>query len=567
MKTAPIKLVLLFGALFIIISLACGAVSPTEEPTQPPVVVQDPTDTPVPPPPEEPTPEEPPTVEEPEDTGAVSSLGDVKLAVVQIEAEGTFVDPEVGWEVNVGKRGSGVIIDPSGIAVTNNHVVTGAAILRVWVAGEDEPYNAKILGVSECSDLAVIDIEGEGFNYLEWYPEDVNVGLDVYAAGFPLGDPEYTLTEGIVSKESADGETSWASVNYVIEHTAKINPGNSGGPLITTDGKLVAINYSIVAETDQNYAISRDEALPVINELRAGNDVDSIGINGGAVSGYVGDTPVYGIWVRSVASGSPANQAGIEPGDIVYQLENEVLATDGTMADYCDVLRSRNLDDTMAISVIRWDDLSLHEGQLNGEELEFAGFLSDEDTGTEGGDTGDTGDTGATGDMHPNCLPAETLGYIECMDETFTILVEVPDYWTDYNGWEWVLDDEIIGAAITAAPSIDEFNNYWDAEGVFFGASDTFAEWGGYIQFLDIYSEDYVSGCDFVIRDDYDDGLYRGKYDEYEDCGGAGGFDTYVLAAVPIDDPSASIILVIVQVFGGDIDTVTQIWNTFLVLD
>lgn len=102
-----------------------------------------------------------------ENSGAVASLEDVQKATVQIEGTGSFrnPDPEVGLETNVVGSGSGFVIDPSGVAVTNNHVVTGMASLEVFV--NDESYNAKILGASECSDLAVIDIEGEGFDFLE----------------------------------------------------------------------------------------------------------------------------------------------------------------------------------------------------------------------------------------------------------------------------------------------------------------------------------------------------------------------------------------------------------------
>ena len=98
---------------------------------------------------------------------------------MQIQAEGSFVDPEFGLQVNSAGRGSGFIIDPSGIVVTNNHVVTGSALLREWVAGETEPRNARVLGVSECSDLAVIDIDGEGYRYLEWYPDVPSVGTEI----------------------------------------------------------------------------------------------------------------------------------------------------------------------------------------------------------------------------------------------------------------------------------------------------------------------------------------------------------------------------------------------------
>jgi hypothetical protein len=183
-------------------------------------------------------------------------------------------------------------------------------------------------------------------------------------------------------------------------------------------------------------------------------------------------------------------------------------------------------------------------------------------------DAGTSGDTGTgTSDLPANCVAAETPGYMECVDDTNSILVEVPDYWTDFDGSEWILDDEAIGVAISAAPNLQDFYDYYDADGLFFGASDTFAQWGGYVQFLDIYSEEYQSGCDFDGRFDYDDGLYRGKYDFFTNCGGAGGYDTYVLSAVPIDNPTASIILVITQVPAGETAIVDQIWNTFLVGD
>jgi serine protease Do len=187
-------------------------------------------------------------------------LDGVKSATIQIEAQGSFVPPDIGAPVEFAGRGSGFIIDPSGLAVTNNHVVTGAALLKVWVGGESQSRNAKVLGVSECSDLALIDIDGDGYPYLQWYPDQAPVGLEVYAAGFPLGDPEYTLTKGIVSKARAGGDSGWASVDGVLQHDATINPGNSGGPLVTGDGEVVGVNYASVASANQYFAITADTA-------------------------------------------------------------------------------------------------------------------------------------------------------------------------------------------------------------------------------------------------------------------------------------------------------------------
>lgn len=301
----------------------------------------------------------------PDESSAISELTNAKKAVVQIESQGTFVDPEFGLVVNSAGRGSGFVIDPEGLIVTNNHVVTGAALIKVFLG--DETYNAKILGSSECADLAVIKIEGGPFDYLDWYDGEVTTGLEVYSAGFPLGDPEFTLTKGIVSKEKANGNTFWSSLNYVLEHDATINPGNSGGPLITSNAEVVGVNYRVYKEAGQNFAIDQKLGKPVIEKLIEGEDVYSIGINGSAVLSE--DGSISGIWVASVESGSVADKAGIKGGDVIYQLENLVLATDGSMKDYCDILKTHDISDTLNVTIIRYSTGEVLEGQLNGREL------------------------------------------------------------------------------------------------------------------------------------------------------------------------------------------------------
>lgn len=372
----------LIGLVFLVmaISLACGGApgAPTEPPTAPPtkpVAVE--TEAPV-------TTETEVPAAEPSST-AVKNLQEVKEAVIQIEAQGTFIDPEFGLVLNGAGRGSGFIIDPSGIAVTNNHVVTGAAILKVWVAGESSPRNARVLGVSECSDLAVIDIDGDGFPYLEWYEGSIDVGMDMYIAGFPLGDPEYTLNKGIVSKSRASGETSWASIDSVIEYDATSNPGNSGGPVVTPDGQVLAVHYAGNSSTRQAFGISSQEAMGLLERLRTGENVTSIGVNGQAVSNE--DGSLTGIWVSSVASGTAADKAGVEPGDIITMMENLVLATDGTMSQYCDILRSHTPDDTLSLEVLRWANSEVLEGQLNGRELTVSYMYDDSGSTDTGEDT------------------------------------------------------------------------------------------------------------------------------------------------------------------------------------
>lgn len=429
-------------------------------------------------------------------SGAVSGLKGVRGAVVRIVSEGTFVDPERGASTVTG-TGSGFIIDPSGIAVTNNHVVTGAAFLQVYLEGEDEPRNAKILGVSECSDLAVIDIDGADLPYLEWYEGDITVGIDVFAAGFPLGDPEYTLTEGIVSKEKADGDTSWASVDSVIEHTARILPGNSGGPLVTPDGQVVAINYSGITELDINHAISRDEATKILDDLIAGRDVNSIGVNGTAGA----NDAISGIWVSAVESGSSAAKVGVDGGDIITQLEGLVLATDGTMADYCDILGSHSADEPLAIEILRTETGEVLEGTLNGDEELTVAFSFAEELGDEVG-----GDSGVA------------YEYAEVTDDDGILVVQIPTTWADIDGSGWNIDDEIVGPGIVAAPNLPEFYDTWTTPGVFFGASVDLLDELEPSDLLNL--SDFSDSCTYDDTYDYEDAVYTGAYDLWLNCGG-----------------------------------------------
>ena len=188
-----------------------------------------------------------------------AGLDAVQASTIQIVAQGTFRDPELGFSDASG-AGSGFIISPDGLAVTNNHVVAGAATLEVHIGGDlTKSYNAQIIGVSECNDLALIDIDApEDLPYLSWYDGEIAPGLDVYAAGFPLGDPEFTLTRGIVAKARAGGDlTGTSSIDHTIEHDANIQPGNSGGPLVTPTARSSPVNYAGGAAGVEHRAVLR----------------------------------------------------------------------------------------------------------------------------------------------------------------------------------------------------------------------------------------------------------------------------------------------------------------------
>jgi serine protease Do len=525
------------SVVFVLIGLAgCGGnepevtIEPAVEaaPTAEPTAVVEPTETAVP--------------------GLVSTLPDVQKAVIRIQAEGTFIDPEVGLQLNSAGQGSGFIIDPSGIAVTNNHVVTGAALLKVWVGDDTQPKNARVLGVSECSDLAVIDIDGDGYPFMNWYEGAASVGTDVYAAGYPLfGNTEFTLTRGIVSKAAADGETSWASVDGVLEHDATINPGNSGGPLVSGDGRIIGINYAGDSNSNQYFAIASSAAQSIVEQMRAGENVNSIGVNGSAVND---GQNISGVWVSSVKSGSPADVAGVKGGDIITAMEGLILATDGTMADYCDILRSHNDTDTLNLTVLRFDTQEVLEGQLNGRVLEpsfsFAQSLESE-----------TANAAPAGSDEP---AGGYTGYTAITDNAGVLTVEVPDEWRDVDGSAWAVENEEIGWSVTAAPSLDDFYSTWTTPGMFFGASTQLAEYTPE-ELLDFF--DYSSDCTNGGRDVYEDNLYSGSFDLWQDCGGT---DTlFVVVSAKPESGAYSIVVSIQVVSDADLAALDQILNTFVV--
>lgn len=471
---------------------------------------------------------------------AVSTLEGVKSAVVQIEAQGSFVDPELGHQFNAAGRGSGFLIDPTGLAITNNHVATGAAFLKVWVAGETEARNARVLGVSECSDLAVIQIDGSNFAYLDWYQGSVAPGLEVYVAGFPLGDPEYTLTRGIVSKERADGNTPWASVDHVIEHDAVLNRGNSGGPLVTGDGLVVGVNFAADASTRQSFAIGRAEVQRILDDLIQGQDVTSIGVNGQ----IVGDGDLVGLWVASVESGSPADRAGVKGGDLILELEGLALGRDGTMRDYCSVLRSRVATDVLALRVLRFATDQVFEGQINGREL-VAVEQAVQGPGTVSTPVGD---------------------FVAIRDDTQALEMQVPAAWGDVRS-NTLRDAEgrAIGPQLIAAPDADAFMDTYDAPGVTLWASREMAQ--DPTTFLDGGLQQMQAGnvcASYQGREPYSDALYSGYADFFTGCGVNANTSMFSLAALPADN--SFLVVVTVQLPDGQgADILQTILDTFWV--
>ncbi len=233
--------------------------------------------------------------------------------------------------------GSGVIVSQTGLVLTNYHVIENADVIRV-VLSDNKEYVAKLVVKDKRTDLAVLQIEGgENFPFLTVSPqEDLEVGDTVLAIGNPFGVGQ-TVTSGIVSAlaRSQEGISDYRSF---IQTDAAINPGNSGGALVTSDGRLVGINTAIYSKSGGSmgigFAIPIILAIPVIKSVEngghiirpwAGLEVEPVTVE---AANALGLSRLYGVLVKGVYPGGPADKAGVKVGDFIATLDNHEISDD-----------------------------------------------------------------------------------------------------------------------------------------------------------------------------------------------------------------------------------------------
>ncbi len=226
--------------------------------------------------------------------------------------------------------GSGFIISADGFVMTNAHVVDGADEVLVTLTDKRE-FKARIVGADKRTDVAVVKIEASGLPAVRIGDVSrLKVGEWVMAIGSPFG-LENTVTAGIVSAKQRD------TGDYLpfIQTDVAVNPGNSGGPLINMRGEVVGINSQIYSRSGGfmgiSFAIPIDEAMRVSEQLRASGRVTRgrIGVQIDQVSKDVAESiglgKPQGALVRGVESGSPADKAGVEAGDIITRFDGRAI--------------------------------------------------------------------------------------------------------------------------------------------------------------------------------------------------------------------------------------------------
>ncbi|MDR1242589.1 MAG: Do family serine endopeptidase [Deltaproteobacteria bacterium] len=231
--------------------------------------------------------------------------------------------------------GSGFIISPDGYLVTNNHVVEGAEIIRVNFKGatdKDDAYEAEVIGADKETDLALLKIKtSKDLPYISFGDSDaLEVGEWVVAIGNPFG-LDNTVTAGILSAKFRNIGSN--TLVRFLQTDASINPGNSGGPLLNMDGEVIGINTAIAAQGQGiGFAIPSTLAGKIIDDLKANRKVSRgwLGVSiqniDASTAKALGLPKTSGALIGGLIAGQPAEKAGIEPGDVILEINGKEIA-------------------------------------------------------------------------------------------------------------------------------------------------------------------------------------------------------------------------------------------------
>ena len=316
---------------------------------------------------------------------SVNAVVHIKTTIIQKGASyndffGAFLEhlygiPGQSHSNTVVAYGSGVVLSPDGYIVTNNHVVEGASEVEVTFNNKVVA-KATIIGTDPTSDLALIKVDGNDYDYLVFGDSDkVKVGEWVLAVGNPFNLTS-TVTAGIVSAKARDisilGEGS--NVESFIQTDAAVNRGNSGGALVNTRGELIGINAAIASHTGSyegySFAIPSNIVHKVVDDLLMYGETQRayIGIYpkemDAQLAEKVGMKEIKGIYVSDVTRDGAAQKAGIESGDVILGINGTDV---NTYTQLMEVIRQYRPGDEVDVAVVRNGHKDSYKVQLLNE--------------------------------------------------------------------------------------------------------------------------------------------------------------------------------------------------------
>jgi S1-C subfamily serine protease len=278
-------------------------------------------------------------------TSVVTRTGDIQSILAKVEPAvvvirtGAAVDAGLfnGNGGNSGGQGTGFVVSPDGIVVTNNHVVADANGQIEVSLSDGTNLKAKVLGQSPDNDLAVLKVDANNLATVKLgSSDDLQVGDDVVAIGNALAlEGGLSVTRGIISQKgrTVPEDQTGATLYDMLQTDAAINPGNSGGPLVNAAGEVVGINTALAGDSQNvGFAISIDSAKAVIDELRQGHDVRApfLGVYTQAITPAITKrlnlTTKTGALIKQVTPNTAAAAAGLEADDVIVAVGGQAVA-------------------------------------------------------------------------------------------------------------------------------------------------------------------------------------------------------------------------------------------------
>ncbi|MCH1940650.1 S1C family serine protease [Holdemania massiliensis] len=279
-------------------------------------------------------------------------------SVVEIKTEKVTNSSFLQQYVQTG-AGSGVIISEDGYLITNNHVIDGASTIQVRTS-DGTTYDAVLVGTDSKTDVAVLKINASGLTPVTFGDSDnLNVGETAVAIGNPLGELGGTVTNGIISAKDRSITLDNQQMT-LLQTNAAINPGNSGGGLFNSRGELIGMVVAKSSGSDVEglgFAIPSNLVSKIAQELiangyvtgRPAMGVTVLSIENAQTAMQYGVNSL-GVYITDVESGSSAEKAGLQAGDRIISLNNQVVET---FADLSAALDNYSVGDTVDIMVSR----------------------------------------------------------------------------------------------------------------------------------------------------------------------------------------------------------------------
>ncbi len=303
-----------------------------------------------------------------EESAVIDVVDKSSAAVVSIVAKTANFDPSSG-SVNNDEQGigTGFIVDPSGIIITNNHVVCDTSVDYAVVTRDKKTYDVKKIDLDPANDIAIIKIGATNLPFLAFGNSDPSVlkpGQKVIAIGNALGQFQNTVTVGVVSglgrgitaAGSGCGGQSQETLENVIQTDAALNPGNSGGPLIDLSGQVIGVNFAVSSNAQNiGFVIPIDRVKPIMEAYRKDGRLIKPYLGVG-ITRYIDNVTarVYripeGAVIGRVVSGAPADKAGVQRGDILTKIGDQTVSQDN---DVVTIMGSLKVGQKVALEVYR----------------------------------------------------------------------------------------------------------------------------------------------------------------------------------------------------------------------